>query len=118
MKVLIRKQVDEEVVNDEFDVGYLQGSNVITMRNKEDIMELWSTLLKGSNTVICCDRLLVQQSTSRKRPSLDTDSDDEDRPKMKKKKDEKESAVKKYIEDLNANHKQKYTTCNTVYGLK
>ena len=67
-------------------------------------------MLKGSNTVIWCDGLLVQQSTaSRKRPSLDSDSDDEDRPKKKKKKDEKESAVKKYIEDLNANHKQKYT---------
>ena len=48
------------------------------MRNKEDIMEHWSNLIKGSNTVIWCDGLVVQQSkdttaSGRKRPSLDSD---------------------------------------------
>ena len=61
---LIRKQVGEEIIEGDFDVGYLQGNNVITMRNKEDIQELWCNLQKGSNTVIWCDGLLVQQSKS------------------------------------------------------
>ena len=82
------------------------------MRNK-DIMELWSNLIKGSNTVNWCDGLFVQQSKGSaasgcKRPSsLDSDSDDE-RP-AKKTKDERDSAVKKYIDELNAAHKEKYT---------
>ena len=110
LKALIRKQVGGEIIKDDFDVGYLQGNNVITMRNKEDIMELWSNLIRGSNTVIWCDGLLVQQSKgNRKRPSVDSESDDEEHPIKKTKKDERDSAVKKYIEDLNAAHKEKYT---------
>ena len=31
LKALIRKQVGEEIIKGDFDVGYLQGSNVITM---------------------------------------------------------------------------------------
>lgn len=34
LKALIRNQVGGEVIKDNFDVGYLQGNNVITMRNK------------------------------------------------------------------------------------
>ena len=87
LKALIRKQVGEEIIKGDFDVGYyLQGSNVITMRNKEDIQDLWCNLQRGSNTVIWCDALLVQQSgkTTHKRPSLDSDSDDEAQPSTKK----------------------------------
>ena len=40
LKASIRKQVGAEIIKDDFDVGYLQGNNVITMRNKEDIMEV------------------------------------------------------------------------------
>lgn len=73
LKALVRKQVGGEIIKDDFDVGYLQGNNVIIMRNEEDILELLSNLQKGSNTVIWCDGLLIQQSkTTRKRPSLDS----------------------------------------------
>ena len=109
LKALIRKQVGGEIVEDDFDVGYLQGSNAIVMRNEEDIHELFSSLLKGSNTIIWCDGLVTHQtSTVRKRP-LDSDSDDEERPTKKTKKEEKDSAVKKCIEDLKSAHKEKYT---------
>lgn len=40
--------------------------------------------------------------------SLDSDSDDEECPAKKTKKDERDSAVKKYIDELNTAHK-KYT---------
>ena len=92
-------------------MGYLQGNNVITMRNKEDIMELWYNLIKGSNTVNWRDGLFVQQSKGSaasgcKCPSsLESNSDDE-HPATKTKKDERDSAVKKYIDELNAAHKE------------
>ena len=63
---------------------------------------------RGSNTVIWCDGLLVQQSkTTHKQPSLD--SDEAQHSTKKAKKEEKDSAVKKCIADLNAAHKEKYT---------
>ena len=110
LKALIRKQVGGEIIKEDFDVGYLQGNTVIIMRNEDDILELLSNLERGSNTVIWCDGLLIQRSkTTRKRPSLDSDSDDEECSTKKTKKEEKESAVKKCIEELNAAHKEKYT---------
>ena len=111
LKDLIRKQLGEEIIKTDFDVGYLQGSNVIIMRNQTDVLELWSNLQKGFNTVMWCDGLFVKQSktsTSRKR-SMDSDSDDEEHSTKKTKKEEKDSAVKKCIEDLNTTHKEKYT---------
>ena len=61
-------------------MGYLQGSNAIVMRNEDDIHELFSILLNGSNTIIWCDGLVTHQTSAvRKRP-LDSDSDDEQHP--------------------------------------
>ena len=54
------------------------------MRNKEDKMEVWSDLIKGSNTVIWCDELLVQQSKGNcKWLSVDSESNDEEHPGKK-----------------------------------
>ena len=109
MKALIGNQVGGEITNGDFDVGYLQGSNAIIMRNVEDIRKLWSTLQKGSNMVVWCDGLAMQQSkAARKWQSLDSDSDDEC-PAKKTKKEERDSVVRKCIEDMKAEHKDKYT---------
>ena len=75
-------------------------------------MELWSNLIKGSNTVIWCDGLVVKQSkdttaSGRKRPSLDSDGDAEESALLRK--DERDSTVKKYIDELSAAHKEIYT---------
>ena len=47
----------EDIVAEEFDVGYASGSNLITLRNKEDIVELWCSASKGGNMLLWCDGL-------------------------------------------------------------
>ena len=56
-------KVEKEINYMDFDVGYLQGNTVISMRNKEDRKELWSNLLKGSSTVLWCDGLLIKMAS-------------------------------------------------------
>jgi len=54
---LIRAQLKEDIVAEEFDIGYVSGSNLITLRNTEDMVGLWSTASKGGNMLLWCDGL-------------------------------------------------------------
>ena len=62
---------------------------------------------------VACERVLTPSSgglvTEQSKTSRHSDSDDEQRPTKKTKKEEKDSAVRKCIEDLNAAHTEKYT---------
>ena len=70
-------------IKKDFDVGYVQGTNLISIRTSYDVSEIWNNASKGSTT-LCCDGL---KSTSRKRKTKDTESDDssgEDVPELRK----------------------------------
>ena len=55
---VIREQLCDEICPVGcFDIGYLQGSNTITLRNKEDIVEVWANIKKGKNIMLWCDGL-------------------------------------------------------------
>jgi len=54
---LIRAHFKTDIVAEEFNVGYVSGSNLISLRNKEDMVELWSTASKGGNMLLWCDGL-------------------------------------------------------------
>ena len=46
---LIRDQLQDDVIEEEFDVGYLQSNTVVSIRSKEDLVKVWSTMCKGTN---------------------------------------------------------------------
>ena len=48
---LIRDQLQDDVI-EEFDVGYLQSNTVVSIRSKEDLVEVWSTMSKGTNVTL------------------------------------------------------------------
>ena len=73
VKFLIRAQLHGDIIKDDFDVGYLQGSTVISLRSAEDLKEVWESVKSGKNITMWCDGL---KSTKAKR-TLDLDSDDE-----------------------------------------
>ena len=75
LKSLIKAQLGE-VLREDFDIGYLQNTTVISIRNKEDLDEVWDQIKNGKNITLWCDGLKTTLSTSRKR-QLDEDSDDE-----------------------------------------
>ena len=41
----------------DFDVGYLNGASVVSIRNEDDLAEIWSSLLKGDKVTLWCNGL-------------------------------------------------------------
>ena len=111
LKDLIRTQLKDDVVK-EFDVGYYQGSTVISIRSAEDINEVWQELKKGSKVVLWCDGLRESdKSRKRKRVSSDSESDDCETEPAKKTpiSQEKEKEEEDLVRKLKAKHDLRYT---------
>ena len=117
LKTLIRAQLCGEV-EEEFDVGYQQNNVVVNIRSSDDLIELWSNVMKGTNVILWCDGLKKISSVPRtKRPHAIQCSDDDDepedaskkkssKPKRKKKKnaDDRNEAVDSSVEKLKELH--------------
>ena len=73
LKFLIRAQLQEDMIKEDFDVGYLQNSTVISIRSTDDLLEVWENIRRGKNITLWCDGM---KSASGKR-LLDADSDNE-----------------------------------------
>ena len=57
LKQAIRRQFSDDIIDDNFDVGYLEGSSVIRIRNGHDLEEVWSCIRNpGSKCLYCCVR--------------------------------------------------------------
>ena len=108
LKSLIRAQLREDITTSEFDVGYVSGTNIVSIRSGEDLMEIWSCLLKGEKIVLWCDGL--SSGGSRKRKTTDSDSDEcESRPSAKKKTHDREDRVQDVLDSLKKEHGDKFT---------
>ena len=59
VKYLIKAQLSEDITEDDFDIGYLHGNTVISIRNKADLDDIWECLRKGSNTTLWCDGMIL-----------------------------------------------------------
>ena len=102
LKGAVRSQLQGEISQTgDFDVRYLQGSSVVSIRSREDLLEIWAGLQKGGNTILWCNGL----RKASKRTQLDFSSGDEPEEasksvKRKKKEEEKEDRVEETIKDL------------------
>ena len=47
LKHTIRSQLHGDVCSSDFDVGYISGSSIISIRNQADLSELWTDIQKG-----------------------------------------------------------------------
>ena len=106
VKCLIKAQLSQDVTEDDFDIGFLQGNTVVSIRSKADLDELWEGLRRGINTTLWCDgmngREAHSSSLGQKRSAQDTDEEGEkikDKKKKRKKKDgeSKEEKVEETI---------------------
>ena len=118
LRALIREQLRADIIQGSFDVGYLQNTTVVSIRNEEDLAEIWTSLCKGKSIMLWCDGLkqpASETTSGRKRPrqpSPDSDleggSEEEDAVQTKHKK--KEDQVTNTIADLKKRHGESYTT--------
>lgn len=106
LKSIIKSQLRGEISqSSKFDVGYLQGNNVVSIRSKEDLLEIWANIKKGANTTLWCDCL--QKPSHKRALSGDWSSEDESEDvckvvKKRKRNEEKEDKVEATIKELKA----------------
>ena len=100
LKDIIKNQLRDDISR-EFDVGYIQGTNVIRVRSEADLAEMWPDLKSGKVSV-WCDGLKHQSKTKGKRKLYYGDSDEE--------------------EDIYTSKKKRQPTglhqCNCVFGVR
>ena len=46
LKITIREQLCEDIIAEDFELGFVDGSNVVRIHNKDDFLEVWSRLRK------------------------------------------------------------------------
>ena len=115
LKKLLKESLHEDISSRDFDIGYMQGSNVIRVCTKEDMSEMWSEVKKQG--MLWCDGLVdagtkANKSGRKGRHVSDEDSDDEasaTQPRKKKKKLDNEDKVQEVVDDLKSKHGTKYT---------
>lgn len=111
LKDEIRVQLSDEI-KDDFDVGYIQGCNLISVRTSQDVAEIWN----GREVTLWCDGLKISKSSKslkRKHNELDSDeySDEETDKKApkKSKKAKKEEKVEEIVTELKKKHGKDYS---------
>ncbi len=114
LKLLIKSQFNNDLSKD-FDVGYYDGSTVVSIRSEEDFREVWCSIKEGSKIILWCDGLKeAKASTSRKRKRLELDDSEfheEDKQKSSRKKSaisvERENKVEEWVKNLQELHASK-----------
>lgn len=107
----------EQISQRGFDVGYLQGSNGISMRSKEDLVDVWASIRKGTKVILWCDGLKVNLGKRQKTGDSSEDEEIEDtRKKMKadysdetRKNADKDKKVQATIDSLKTKHGVAFT---------
>ena len=100
LKKVIREQLKEDIVNHNFDVGYVQGTKVVRIRSRLDLQEFWQNF-KKSNLILWCDGLKCEDAS---------DNTAESSSKKRKLQGTKEEEVQQFVEELMRKHGSSFTT--------
>ena len=119
LKRVIKSQLQGEI-HEHFNVGYLHGSNHVTIRTAHDVSDLWADVLKATSVMLWCDGLkteLTKPSTSQTRKhgvGSDNESGKEEclgnAPKKRKTAEKgREEKVEEIVSTLKQKHGKLYT---------
>lgn len=96
----------DDIVPDNFDVGYMEGNIVVILRSIQDILEVWNFLSQGKKVVLWCDGLRENSSHKCSRKSKNKEDDSGN---AKKTKEEKDRKVDEVISGLKETHGSNFT---------
>ena len=58
LKTLIKDQLSGDIGAIDFDLGFLEGANLVRTRNQKDLEEAWDMLKDNSKVTLWCDGLI------------------------------------------------------------
>ena len=106
---LIRSQLEDDIIEDHFDVGYISGANVVSIRNKDGLAEVWGNVNKGVNVTLWCDGLKMSGMKSNKRQTVVGDAGGSKRLQV-----DRQDRVQEIVDTLQKQHKEKFTTTYAI----
>ena len=113
LKSVIWTQLQHYIISDNFDVGYVQGTCVVRVRSKEDLVEMWTALSKpNSKITLWCDGLkdIVPKPRANHKCKQEDNSDNKDDSSRKKQQpSRKEEEVPELVEGLKEKHGSTFT---------
>ena len=111
LKTLIKDQLSGDIgAIEDFDVGFLEGANLVRMRNHKDLEEAWDMLKSNSKVTLWCDGLIVERSGKKGRKRSPDDADEASTKTKKKKVQERENKVEEIFDKLKEAHSNNFTT--------
>ena len=113
LKEIIKSQLKKDIVKD-FDVGFYNGSTVVSIRSEQDLQEIWQDVKRGTQIVLWCDGLKESEKNApKKRKHVSSDESDSDHVVKKSSKrsaaKEREGKLEEAITYLQDKHGQAYT---------
>ena len=80
----------DDVTSEDFDVGVMQGTAVVSIRSLKDLKDVWMDVRKGGKVFMWCDALKEEHpkksSSSHRRRNADESESDEEQYSTKSKK--------------------------------
>ena len=109
LKSVIKLQLLNDIIDDSFDVGFIQSNSAVSFRSTEDLAEVWEQLRMG--TLWCDGMISMAPNKKRKCPSAGDDEEIPDKKKSKRgtKDTTREDQVEELLEALKAKHGKIYT---------
>ena len=111
LKEIIRAQLYEDIICDDFDVGVISNTSVVRVRTKKDLSELWSDVKNAkTKAVLWCDGLIDKSNQKRKSgETVDSEDDKPSKKKARKSQPDTDKKVQDVVNDLKAKHTSGYT---------
>ena len=107
LKEVIKSQLENDLV-EHFDVGYYQGTTVVSIRSSQDLKEIWQEMKSGTKIVLWCDGLREHEKILGKRKRNSAFSDDSDSVRSPAI-NEREKKIEEIMATLQEKHARKFT---------
>ena len=110
LKEEIKSQLDNDLV-EHFDVGYYQGTTVVSIHSSQDLKEIWQEMRSGTKVVLWCDGLREHEKIlgKRKHNSAFSDNSDSEDSQPRPARKAVRSPAKKDRATLQEKHARKFT---------
>ena len=115
LKRVIKNQLDKDIIDSPFDVGFMQNNSAISIRSDEDLIEIWDQVHSGKIITLWCDGLKSSRGKANKRAHSE-ESNDKDVRSKKNKSDKRDTSVR--VEETETKLKEAHGTTYTQMQYK
>ena len=97
----IRRHLPDDIIEDDLELGVVQGSTVVSIRSQSDLHEFFSYVRRGIKVTLWCNDLkVIERRQKRKRALSDSESEDEEEDRLRRRGSPKKNVKMKKLRKL------------------